>query len=125
MAARGVPQSGAAYLLAVDGSLLTQARIDSQLSCEAVAHRIGGGIHKSTISRWERGVKNPPLSSLFELVELFGTNDFVRLNEKAVVTEQEKEVIRGLRDGLVVERLNGKAALTAEEIEVVRKLREG
>ena len=70
-------------------------------------------------------MKNPPLSCLFELVELFGTNDFVRLNDKAVFTDREKEVISGLRDGLVVERLNGKAVLTAEEIEVVRKLREG
>jgi len=113
------------YLLTVDGAALTKARMKSNLSLEKVVQRFGEGMNKSTVSRWEQGVLNPSPERLWKLVELFGTNDFVRLNDKATITEAEELVLRGLRRELVIGRLNGKAVLTAEEIEVVRKMREG
>jgi transcriptional regulator with XRE-family HTH domain len=113
------------YLLTVDGAALTKARFDSNITLESVAHYIGPGMNKSTVSRWEQGILQPSPERLAALVKLFGTNDFIRLNDKATITDAEKLVLQGLRKELVVDRLNGKAVLTAEEIEVVRKMREG
>ena len=123
MVAKGILRNGKTYLLTVGGEALTVARVNMQLAQEDVAHRLG--VNKSQICRWEQGLNQPPMAKIFELVELFGVNDFVRLNEKAAITKDEATVIRGLREELVVGRLNGRAVLTAEEIEVVRKLREG
>ena len=121
----GTRQYSASNLLTVDGAALSLARINSQLSMEDLVQRLGEGMNKSTVSRWEQGILQPSQERLFALVELFGTNDFVRLNDKATITEAEELVLRGLRRELVIGRLNGKALLTAEEIEVVRKMREG
>ena len=121
----GTRQYSASNLLTVDGAALSLARINSQLSMEDLVQRLGEGMNKSTVSRWEQGILQPSQERLFALVELFGTNDFVRLNDKATITEAEELVLRGLRRELVIGRLNGKAVLTAEEIEVVRKMREG
>ena len=121
----GTRQYSASNLLTVDGAALSLARINSQLSMEDLVQRLGEGMNKSTVSRWEQGILQPSQERLFALVELFGTNDFVRLNDKATITEAEELVLRGLRRELVIGRLNGKVLLTAEEIEVVRKMREG
>lgn len=86
------------YLLTVDGEALTSARVGVQLKQEDVAQRVGG-INKSTVCRWEQGLTNPNQDQVFALVELFGTNDFVRLNGRAVLTAEEIEVVRKLREG--------------------------
>ena len=117
-------QYSANNLLTVDGAALSRARINSQLSMEDLVKEFPG-CNKSTVSRWEQGILSPSIERLLKLVTLFGTNDFVRLNGKATITEAEELVLRGLRRELVIGRLNGKAVLTAEEIEVVRKMREG
>ena len=87
------------YLLTVDGAALTKARIRNGLIGEEVAERIGGGLNKSTVSRWEQGLIQPSPERLFALVDLLGTNDFVRLNGRAVLTTEEIEVVRKLREG--------------------------
>jgi len=88
-----------AYLLTVDGAALSAARIKSQLSMEEVVQQLGEGVNKSSVSRWEQGVLNPSPERLWKLVDLFGTQDFIRLNGKAVLTAEEIEVVRKLREG--------------------------
>ena len=87
------------YLLTVDGNALTKARFKSQLSMEDVVQRLGEGMNKSTVSRWEMGILNPSPDRLWKLVDLFGTQNFIRLNGKAVLTAEEIEVVRKMRDG--------------------------
>lgn len=87
------------YLLTVDGAALTKERCNNGLSVEEVALRIGPGMNKSTVSRWETGMLQPSPERLWKLVDLFGTNDFIRLNGKAVLTAEEIEVVRKLREG--------------------------
>jgi transcriptional regulator with XRE-family HTH domain len=116
-------QIGAGKLLTIDGASLTSVRVSAQVSMEELAGKLE--CNKAQISRWEQGQFIPSQERIFKMIELFGTSNFVRLNDKAEITAHERSVVRGLRDELVVERLNGKAVLTAEEIEVVRKLREG
>ena len=90
--------SGSAiFLLAVDGAALTQARCDRHLGQDEVAQFVGKD--KSTVCRWEMGRSQPSPAILWKLVDLFGTNDFVRLNGKAVLTAEEIEVVRKLREG--------------------------
>jgi transcriptional regulator with XRE-family HTH domain len=115
------------YLLTVDGAVLTQARINRGLSLEAVVQKMSDGINISTVSRWEQGLLQPSPSRLSALVKLYGTHEFVRLNERAVLTDDEVRELRQLRKFLLKGRiqLNGDAVLWAKEIEVVRKLREG
>ena len=98
MDANGV-KSKSAYLLTVDGGALTKARCNKQLSMDDVARLIGDGMNKSAVSRWEQGVFNPSKERLWKLVDLLGTNNFVRLNGKAVLTAEEIEVVRKLREG--------------------------
>jgi transcriptional regulator with XRE-family HTH domain len=88
-----------AYLLTVDGAALTKARFKSQLSMEDVVQQLGVGVNKSSVSRWEQGVLNPSPERLWKLVDIFGTQDFIRLNGKAVLTAEEIEVVRKLREG--------------------------
>ena len=88
-----------AYLLTVDGAALTKARFKSQLSMEDLVQRLGEGMNKSTVSRWETDVLQPSPERLWKLVDLFGTQDFIRLNGKAVLTAEEIEVVRKLREG--------------------------
>ena len=88
-----------AYLLTVDGAALTKARFKSQLSMEEVVQRLGAGVNKSSVSRWEQNVLQPSAERLWKLVDLFGTQDFIRLNGKAVLTAEEIEVVRKLREG--------------------------
>jgi transcriptional regulator with XRE-family HTH domain len=85
------------YLLTVDGAALTASRVNAQLRQDEVAQRIG--VDKSTVCRWEMGRSHPIPERLWQLVELLGTNDFVRLNGKAVLTADEIEVVRKLREG--------------------------
>ncbi len=87
----------ATALLTVDGAALTKARCDRGLGQDEVARQIGKD--KATVCRWEQGFTRPSQQKVFELVELFGTNDFVRLNGKAVLTTEEIEVVRKLREG--------------------------
>jgi transcriptional regulator with XRE-family HTH domain len=91
-------QYSAQNLLTIDGAALTRARIKSQLSMEDLVQGFPG-CNKSTISRWEQGVLVPSSERLFALVELLGTYDFVRLNGKTVLTKEEIEVVRKLREG--------------------------
>ncbi len=84
-------------LLTVDGYELTQARIGKRMDQETIAQRVG--VNKSTISRWEQGLTRPSQDKVFELVDLLGTDNFVRLNGKAVLTTEEIEVVRKLREG--------------------------
>ena len=85
-------------LLTVDGEALTSARFARQLSLGDVAAKLDG-CNASSVSRWEQGKLNPSVERIFKLVDLFGTNDFVRLNGKAVLTSEEIEVVRKLREG--------------------------
>ena len=41
----------------------------------------------------------PSLKRLFKLVEILGTENFIRLNGRAVLTTEEIEVVRKLREG--------------------------
>ncbi len=91
-------QYSANNLLTIDGAALTRARIKSQLSMEDLVQGFPG-CNKSTVSRWEQGVLSPSTERLFMLVDLLGTHDFVRLNGKAVLTAEEIEVVRKLREG--------------------------
>jgi transcriptional regulator with XRE-family HTH domain len=84
-------------LLTVDGATLTAARVAKRLGQDEVARHVGKD--KATISRWEQGLTRPSQDKVFELVELLGTNSFVRLNGKAVLTSEEIEVVRKLREG--------------------------
>ena len=90
-------KNGATFLLTADGSALTKARCGKRLGQDEVAQSLG--VNKSTISRWEQGLTQPSQEKVFAMVDLFGTNDFVRLNGKAVLTAEEIEVVRKLRDG--------------------------
>jgi transcriptional regulator with XRE-family HTH domain len=85
----------AVYLLTANGAALTKARLRKRLAQEEVAQRVG--IDKSTICRWEQGVIQTPQDKVFQLVELLGTDDFVRLNGKVVLTKEEIEAVRQLR----------------------------
>lgn len=86
-------------LLTVDGAALTRARFRNDMRVEDVALRLGDGMNKSTVSRWEQGILIPSKERLWKLVDLFGTQDFIRLNGKAVLTAEEIEVVRKLREG--------------------------
>jgi transcriptional regulator with XRE-family HTH domain len=88
-----------AYLLTVDGTALTRARIGRKMGQDEVVQLMGGGVNKSSLCRWEMGKLQPSPERLWKLVDLFGTNDFVRLNGKAVLTAEEIEVVRKLREG--------------------------
>ena len=92
-----VATSSKSYLLTVDGASLTKARTDKHLGQDEVARSVGKD--KATISRWEQEFTRPSQEKVFELVELLGTNNFVRLNGKAVLTSEEIEVVRKLREG--------------------------
>ena len=92
-------RSKTAYLLTVDGAALSKARCDCQLSMDDVVQRLGEGMNKSAVSRWETGMLHPSPERLWKLVDLLGTNNFVRLNGKAVLTAEEIEVVRKLREG--------------------------
>lgn len=85
------------YLLTANGAALTRARIKKGMGQEDVAQQMG--LNRSTICRWEQGFSQPSQDRVFELVDLFGTNDFVRLNGRAVLTAEEIEVVRKLREG--------------------------
>ena len=113
-------------LLTVNGKALTSARIASKLSLLNVAEKLNG-CNQSSVSRWEQEKLIPSLARIVALVDLYGTNKFVRLNETAVLTDFEVEELKKLRKELLYGRfyLNGKAVLTEAEIEVVMKLREG
>ena len=112
-------------LLAVDGKALTDARIKMRLSIEGVADKLG--CNASSVSRWEQGKLQPSPFRLRALEKLYKTQNFVRLNEKASLTDEEVLELRKLRKNLLQGciRLNGEAVLRSKEIEVVRKLREG
>jgi len=112
-------------LLAVDGKALTDARIKMRLSIEGVADKLG--CNASSVSRWEQGKLQPSPFRLRALEKLYKTQNFVRLNEKASLTDEEVLELRKLRKNLLQGciRLNGEAMLRSKEIEVVRKLREG
>ena len=112
-------------LLAVDGKALTDARIKMRLSIEGVADKLG--CNASSVSRWEQGKLQPSPFRLRALEKLYKTQNFVRLNEKASLTDEEVLELRKLRKNLLhgCIRLNGEAVLRSKEIEVVRKLREG
>ena len=85
-------------LLAVDGAALTKARIAAGLSVGDVADRIPR-CDKGKVSRWETGVLMPSPERLWRLVEMLGTRDFIRLNGKAVLTWEEIEAVKKLREG--------------------------
>jgi transcriptional regulator with XRE-family HTH domain len=112
-------------LLAVDGKALTDARIKMRLSIEGVADKLG--CNASSVSRWEQGKLQPSPFRLRALEKLYKTQNFVRLNEKASLTDEEVLELRKLRKNLLhgCIRLNGEAMLRSKEIEVVRRLREG
>ena len=92
-------QYSSTYLLTVDGASLTRARLAKGFGVADVVKELGDGMNKSTVSRWETGMLQPSPQRLFALVDLFGANDFVRLNGKAVLTSEEIEVVRKLREG--------------------------
>ena len=85
--------------LTVDGAALTKARLKKRMGLEEVAQGIGGGVNKSSVSRWETGVIQPSMERLFALADILGTQDFIRLNGKVVLTSEEIEVVRKLREG--------------------------
>lgn len=85
-------------LLSVDGKALTAARIRVGMSVGEVAERIPG-CNKSSVSRWEQDKLVPSQERIFVLVDVYGTFDFVRLNGRAVLTTEEIEVVRKLREG--------------------------
>lgn len=85
-------------LLTVDGASLTSARCRARLSIEAVAAKLDG-CNQSSVSRWEQSKLMPSVERIFALVDLYGTNDFVRLNGRVVLTAEEIEVVRKLREG--------------------------
>jgi transcriptional regulator with XRE-family HTH domain len=87
------------YLLTVDGAALTDARCNKGLGMEDIARILGDGINKSSVSRWEQGKLQPSPERLWKLVDILGTQVFVRLNGKAVLTAEEIEVVRKLREG--------------------------
>lgn len=84
-------------LLTVDGKALTDARLAARVSQEQVAQRIG--INKAKLSRWEQSQLMPSLEHIDALVAVLGTYSFVRLNGKAVLTAEEIEAVRKLREG--------------------------
>jgi hypothetical protein len=88
-----------AYLLTVDGAALTKARCAKEMSLEDVVQGFSDGVNISTVSRWEQGKLMPSPERLWKLIDLYGTNDFVRLNGRAVLTAEEIEVVRKLREG--------------------------
>ena len=87
------------YLLTVDGNALTKARMKKGLSLEKMVQRLSDGLNKSTVSRWEQSVLNPSPERLWKLVDILGTQNFIRLNGKAVLTAEEIEVVRKMREG--------------------------
>ena len=87
------------YLLTVDGASLTKARLKKRMSLDDVAQKIGDGVNQSSVSRWETSVIQPSPERLFALIDILGTNNFVRLNGRAVLTSEEIEVVRKLREG--------------------------
>jgi transcriptional regulator with XRE-family HTH domain len=88
----------ATVLLTADGPELTKARINKNLRLEDVAQRLGDGVNRSSVSRWEQGKIQPSMERLFALVKILGTYDFVRLNGKAILTQKEIEAVRKLRN---------------------------
>jgi DNA-binding transcriptional regulator YiaG len=85
------------YLLTVDGAALTRARTGKPLGQDDVAQHLG--INKSQVCRWEMEKTQPSQPQVFALVDLLGTDNFVRLNGRAVLTTEEIEVVRRLREG--------------------------
>ena len=60
----------------VDGAKLTAARLESGFSMEDVALELG--CNKANLSRWERGLYNPPEHAILQLVVLLKRGDFVK-----------------------------------------------
>jgi len=60
----------------INGSKLTQARINKGLSLDEVATKLGVK-HRSTISRWEREEMVPRKKHIEKLVEIMDTEDFL------------------------------------------------
>lgn len=68
--------------LAIDGAKLSDMRIAANLSLEDVAEHIG--CNRSSLSRWERGLYNPPPDSVLALIRLLGGSDFVKKEKRDV-----------------------------------------
>ena len=69
------------------------------MSLGEVVRNLGDGVKQSSVEPMGTRNAEPIPKRLFALVDLFGTNDFVRLNGKAVLTSEEIEVVRKLREG--------------------------
>lgn len=83
------------YLLTVDGAALSAARVRAEISMDELAAKFQ--CSKGQISKWEQSKLQPSPERLWAMVDLFGTNNFVRLNGKAKLTDEEIEAVRRLR----------------------------
>lgn len=104
-------------LLTVDGKALTEARIKANLPLGAVAAKLG--CNKGTISRWEQGRLCPSLERMFGLVEIYGTNNFLRLNSEAIISEETVAAVKrifGREDVVIVEGLDRSKYIKKEDI---------
>lgn len=73
---------------AVDGYLLTQARLAAGLRLRDIAEMLGTG--KGSVSRWELGTLPPSEDRILELVRILKTDSFVKWNAKVKPLEAIK-----------------------------------
>ena len=59
----------------IDGAKLCDLRIAAGLSLEALSVKLK--CNRSSISRWERGLVNPPPKAVVKLVAVLGSDKFV------------------------------------------------
>ena len=74
----------AANKLGIDGAKLTAARLRRNMSMDelcAEMEKRGEHVHRSSVSRWERGFFQPGDKRVIMLSEILNSADFIRGNE--------------------------------------------
>lgn len=104
-------------LLTVDGKSLTEARIAANLSMDAAAVLIG--CNKSSVSRWEQGKLVPSVQRMFSLAKIYGTQGFIKLNERATVRDEHVAALKKIfnrSDVMVVDGLDYSKYMKKEDL---------
>jgi len=73
-----MPFYGKENAIVVDGAELSRVRCAVRMKMSDLAVKLGCG--KSSVSKWEMGRLVPSEERIRKMVEIFGTNSFVRVN---------------------------------------------
>ena len=108
-------------IFVANGAELTKARLKKGMAMSAVAAALG--VNKAKISRWERQALIPSDAHLRALVDLYGTCDFVVLNSRAVLDEEQAQWFREkIGDRFLSVSLDRKMYIPKYDVEKMRKV---